>query len=77
MYPYIFVLLQQHGKFLEKTLITIIILFQSQNNTGQTGEPGLFLDINVMGAWMLGYTGRGIVVGVIDDGMVIQYLIMC
>jgi subtilisin family serine protease len=54
-------------------------LFESQwhlRNTGQAtgppnyqpilGEPGE--DINVIGAWNLGYTGEGVVVAVVDSG---------
>ena len=36
-------------------------------NTGQTGGvPGL--DANVLSAWDLGVTGRGVTIGVLDDG---------
>ena len=39
-----------------------------QLNTGQTsGSSGL--DINVEPVWMQGYTGTGVVVGFVDDGM--------
>jgi furin len=39
----------------------------SLKNTGQTDGPS-GLDLNVEGAWMQGYTGEGVVVGVVDDG---------
>ena len=38
-----------------------------QLNTGQTGGPA-GRDINVVPAWMQGFTGKGVVVGVVDDG---------
>ncbi|XP_048864262.1 neuroendocrine convertase 2 [Brienomyrus brachyistius] len=40
-------------------------------NTGQAdGTPGL--DLNVAEAWQLGYTGKGVTIGIMDDG--IDYL---
>ncbi|KAJ3610605.1 hypothetical protein NHX12_022697 [Muraenolepis orangiensis] len=40
-------------------------------NTGQAdGTPGL--DLNVAEAWRLGYTGRGVTIAIMDDG--IDYL---
>ncbi|PKU30674.1 hypothetical protein llap_19022 [Limosa lapponica baueri] len=40
-------------------------------NTGQAdGTPGL--DLNVAEAWELGYTGKGVTIGIMDDG--IDYL---
>ncbi|XP_011407646.1 PREDICTED: furin-like [Amphimedon queenslandica] len=39
------------------------------NNTGQTREPNLYLDLNAEPAWIQGYTGNGILVGVVDDGV--------
>lgn len=52
-------------------------LFSSQwylNNTGQRYgasdlKPATFLDMNIADAWANGYTGKGIVVSVNDDGM--------
>lgn len=36
-------------------------------NTGQAdGTPGL--DLNVAEAWELGYTGKGVTIGIMDDG---------
>lgn len=38
-----------------------------QINTGQAdGTPGL--DLNVAEAWELGYTGKGVTIGIMDDG---------
>ncbi|XP_063600233.1 proprotein convertase subtilisin/kexin type 4-like [Penaeus indicus] len=37
------------------------------HNTGQLGRPGY--DLNVIGAWRRGYTGRGVVLSVLDDGI--------
>uniref|UniRef100_A0A1X7TFY6 Peptidase S8/S53 domain-containing protein n=1 Tax=Amphimedon queenslandica TaxID=400682 RepID=A0A1X7TFY6_AMPQE len=39
------------------------------NNTGQTNETNLYLDLNAEPAWIQGYTGNGILVGVVDDGV--------
>ena len=39
-----------------------------QNNTGQTGERDILVDIKAEPAWIQGYTGMGITVGVVDDG---------
>ena len=39
-----------------------------QLNTGQTGGPA-GRDLNVVPAWVQGLTGRGIVVAVVDDGI--------
>ena len=50
------------------------ILYKFQNNTGQTGEKVLLLDLNVEPAWIQGYTGRGVVVAVVDDG---KFKCMC
>lgn len=41
--------------------------FLYQINTGQAdGTPGL--DLNVAEAWELGYTGKGVTIGIMDDG---------
>lgn len=41
--------------------------FLYQFNTGQAdGTPGL--DLNVAEAWELGYTGKGVTIGIMDDG---------
>ena len=40
--------------------------YHKQNNTGQTAPD--FLDINAEPAWIQGFTGIGVVVGVVDDG---------
>lgn len=41
--------------------------FLNQINTGQAdGTPGL--DLNVAEAWELGYTGKGVTIGIMDDG---------
>lgn len=41
--------------------------FLCQFNTGQAdGTPGL--DLNVAEAWELGYTGKGVTIGIMDDG---------
>ncbi|CAK8694255.1 unnamed protein product [Clavelina lepadiformis] len=38
------------------------------NNTGQAGgTPGL--DLNVQAAWNMGYTGKGVTVAIMDDGL--------
>ncbi|XP_078490234.1 neuroendocrine convertase 2-like [Ciona intestinalis] len=38
------------------------------NNTGQAGgKPGL--DLNVQAAWNMGYTGKGVTVAIMDDGL--------
>ena len=42
-----------------------------QENTGQTRGPS-GLDLNVEPAWIQGITGRGIMVGFVDDGRAIQ-----
>ena len=37
-------------------------------NTGQAGgKPGL--DLNVVEAWQQGYTGKGVTVAIMDDGL--------
>ena len=39
-----------------------------QLNTGQAGgKPGL--DLNVVEAWAQGYTGKGVTVAIMDDGL--------
>ena len=50
------------------SLVQLLYANCRQNNTGQTGESTLKLDINVEPAWIQGYTGKGIVVAVVDDG---------
>lgn len=43
------------------------LAFLNQINTGQAdGTPGL--DLNVAEAWELGYTGKGVTIGIMDDG---------
>lgn len=39
-----------------------------QINTGQAdGTPGL--DLNVAEAWKMGYTGKGVTIAIMDDGI--------
>ena len=44
-----------------------LIYGNNQLNIGQTGGPA-GRDINVVPAWMQGFTGKGVVVAVVDDG---------
>ena len=45
-----------------------VVVVVVQVNTGQTdGPPGV--DLNLMNVWKQGYTGRGIVISVLDDGL--------
>jgi len=37
-------------------------------NTGQSGGP-MGYDINVESAWRKGFTGKGVVVTILDDGI--------
>ena len=43
-------------------------IIHTQENTGQTRGPS-GLDLNVEPAWMQGITGEGVIVGIVDDGM--------
>lgn len=47
-----------------------------QHNVGQVGEKFKQRDLNVEPAWMQGFTGNGVVVGVIDDGESSRVLIL-
>ena len=38
-----------------------------QRNVGQTNGP-IGLDLNVEPVWIQGFAGKGVVVGVVDDG---------
>jgi hypothetical protein len=50
-----------------KTNKILCFEFLCQINTGQAdGTPGL--DLNVAEAWELGYTGKGVTIGIMDDG---------
>lgn len=50
-----------------KTNQILCFEFLCQFNTGQAdGTPGL--DLNVAEAWELGYTGKGVTIGIMDDG---------
>ena len=43
-----------------------------QNQTpaaGINGVKGTGIDANLQGAWELGYTGKGVVIGIVDDGV--------
>lgn len=52
---------------MNQVLITLCCGPCQQYNTGQTsGHTGL--DLNVVPAWIQGYTGRGVVVSIVDDG---------
>ena len=44
-----------------------IIPIIPQYNVGQSGGKS-GLDIKVLPAWIQGYTGRGVVVSIVDDG---------
>ena len=44
-----------------------------QLNTGQTGGPA-GRDLNVVPAWMQGFTGKGVVVAVVDDGRMMELM---
>ena len=53
-----------------------VLSFMSNNNqlnTGQTGGPA-GRDINVVPAWMQGFTGKGVVVSVVDDGEAVSLI---
>ncbi|EGW11770.1 Neuroendocrine convertase 2 [Cricetulus griseus] len=57
--------------YLHQTNPILCFEFLYQFNTGQAdGTPGL--DLNVAEAWELGYTGKGVTIGIMDDG--IDYL---
>jgi len=43
-------------------------MYYVQNNTGQAGGIPK-LDLNVEPAWALGYTGKGVTTGIMDDGI--------
>ena len=45
----------------------------AQLNTGQTGGPA-GRDLNVVPAWMQGFTGKGVVVAVVDDGKMMNLM---
>ena len=47
-------------------MIDSYILYQS--NTGQTGGKRN-IDLNVASAWEQGFTGKGVVVTILDDGI--------
>lgn len=50
-----------------QTNAILCFAFPYQFNTGQAdGTPGL--DLNVAEAWELGYTGKGVTIGIMDDG---------
>lgn len=50
-----------------QTNTILCFAFLYQFNTGQAdGTPGL--DLNVAEAWELGYTGKGVTIGIMDDG---------
>ena len=53
-----------------RSLIMLLLLLFSlywQQNIGQSmGPPGV--DINVLPAWGRGYSGKGVVVAILDDG---------
>ena len=48
------------------TLYATYFLYQS--NTGQTGGKRN-IDLNVASAWEQGFTGKGVVVTILDDGI--------
>ena len=48
-------------------------MYYVQNNTGQAGGIPK-LDLNVEPAWALGYTGKGVTTGIMDDGIDYMHL---
>ena len=48
--------------------VSVILHFLLQNNLGQAGGPK-GLDINVVPAWQQGFSGAGVAVCVLDDGI--------
>lgn len=60
--------LKQPYSLCQRTCINILFQIYEQSNTGQAGgKPGL--DLNVKPAWDLGYTGKGVNVAIMDDGL--------
>lgn len=56
-----------HVLYYTKLIRFSALNFVYQINTGQAdGTPGL--DLNVAEAWELGYTGKGVTIGIMDDG---------
>lgn len=55
------VLCQNHHKY----LLILLIYFNFKQNGG--AKDGL--DMNVAIAWQKGYTGKGVVVSILDDGI--------
>lgn len=47
-----------------QSVINIILKLKCQNKGARGGH-----DMNVNGAWQLGYTGKGVVVTILDDGI--------
>lgn len=45
-------------------------LFQHRTDPGFEGH-----DMNAVGAWKRGYTGKGVVVSILDDGRQLSYMI--
>ena len=46
----------------------MLLFLHHQNNTGQTGENSLLVDVNVEPSWIQGFTGSDVIVAVVDDG---------
>ena len=43
-------------------------VFFSKENEGQLNTPAKH-DINVIPAWLAGYSGKGVLISIIDDGL--------
>lgn len=56
------------GTALLSSPMLILHVCVTQNNQGQAGGPR-GLDINVVPAWQQGFSGRGVSVCVLDDGI--------
>jgi subtilisin family serine protease len=58
------------GKFQYRKIFRnkIFLFFVFKENEGQMNTPANH-DINVIPAWLAGYSGKGITISIIDDGL--------
>lgn len=63
---------EETKKKISRTTIASSALTLQHSSGSYCSLPGL--DLNVLGVWAMGYTGKDVVVSILDDGKLLNYM---